>query len=157
MHLSSRTDIEAPISFVFDTLTDFDGWERAALRRGAEVSRTDTLRTPGAGMGWAVGFRFRGKDRKVKIDLVELETESRLVFRGESRMFAGDVKIEPVSLAPNRTRLVVHLDVRPLTLGARLVMQSVKLAKGKVQSRFNKRLAQMAVEIEQRYAATRRR
>ena len=37
MELSGSQDIEAPIDFVFDAITDFDGFTRHALRRGVEV------------------------------------------------------------------------------------------------------------------------
>ena len=157
MHLSSRTDIAAPLSFVFASLADFEGWERAALRRGADVARTDKLRSTAPGMAWQTRFRFRGKDRDLAVKLAEFEVDSRMSFVAQSRMMEANGAVEVVSLAPNRTRLVVRVDVKPLTLGARLVIQSAKLAKGKIQSKFNRRLAQFALELEQRYASTRRR
>lgn len=156
MHLSSRTDIEAPIEFVYDALTDFEGWERAALRRGADVSRTDKLRAPGVGMSWHVRFRFRGKERNVEIRLTGMEPGAKAAFAGKGKMLEGDMSIDLLSLSPKRTRLVMQVQVRPLTIGARLFLQSMKLAKGRVQHRLNKRLAQFATDIEVRHAATRR-
>ena len=50
MKLSGRTDIGAPVAFVYAALSDFEGWERSAMRRGADVNRTDKLRVPGVGM-----------------------------------------------------------------------------------------------------------
>ena len=155
MHFSSRTDIEAPIEFVFETLSDFEGWERAALRRGADVSRIDKLKMPGPGMAWNGRFRFRGKPREIEIQLTEIERNARMAFAAASTMFQATIEAELVRLAANRTRLVAHLTVKPMTLGARLVLQSVKLAKGKAQHRLNKRMAQLAAELEQRYASTR--
>lgn len=157
MQLSARTDIAAPLNFVFSALADFEGWETAALRRGAEVSRVDKLKAAGPGMAWQSRFRFRGKEREVLVKLTEYDFDTRMRFEARSRLFEADVVVEVVSLAPNRTRFVARLDVKPLTLGARLLLQSAKLAKGKIQIRFNKRLAQLAVDLEQRYASTRRR
>ena len=37
MKLATREDIDAPIEAVFRELSDFDSFERAILRRGAEV------------------------------------------------------------------------------------------------------------------------
>ncbi|MFN4155820.1 MAG: SRPBCC family protein [Paracoccaceae bacterium] len=157
MHLSSRTDIEAPIDFVYAALSDFEGWERAAMRRGAEVSRTDKLRAPGPGMGWHVVFRFRGKERMVDIRLTGLDPEAKLAFTGKGRLIEGDMSIELVSLAPRRTRLVLHIKVRPLTIAARLFLQSMKLAKGRIQAKLNTRTEQVATDLETRFAASLRR
>ena len=43
MKLASKKDVEAPIAQVWAALTDFETWERAAMRRGVEVARTDSL------------------------------------------------------------------------------------------------------------------
>ncbi|MBC7477273.1 MAG: SRPBCC family protein, partial [Pseudorhodobacter sp.] len=37
MKLVAKYDLEVPAAFVFAQLVDFDGWERAAMRRGADV------------------------------------------------------------------------------------------------------------------------
>ena len=34
MKLVAKYDVEAPVDFVFAQLADFEGWERAAMRRG---------------------------------------------------------------------------------------------------------------------------
>ena len=56
MKLTTRQDIEAPLDFVYARLTDFDHFERMAMRRGAEIERTDRLKTPGIGMAWRLKF-----------------------------------------------------------------------------------------------------
>ncbi|MFN4130367.1 MAG: SRPBCC family protein [Paracoccaceae bacterium] len=157
MHLSSRTDIEAPIDFVYAAMADFDVWERAAMRRGADVNRTDKLRAPGVGMGWHVVFRFRGKDRTVDIRLTGLEPDTRLGFAGKGHMVEGDMSVELVSLTPKRTRMVLHSEVRPLTIAARLFLQSMKLAKGRVQTKLNQQLQDLGVDLETRFTARHRR
>mgnify|MGYP006164413985 CR=1 FL=1 len=65
MKLASKKDVEAPIATVWAALVDFETWERAAMRRGVEVARTDQLRAPGVGMSWHARFSYRGKQRKV--------------------------------------------------------------------------------------------
>ena len=156
VHFSSKTDIEAPTEFVYSVLSDFEGWERAAMRRGADVSRTDKLRQPGVGMGWTVRFRFRGKDRNLSIGLVTLDPEAKLAFKAEGKLIEANLVLDLMSLAPKRTRLSFSVEVSPKTLGARLLLQSVKLAKTKVQMRLNKRMEQLATDIEVRYASSRK-
>ncbi|MDO9640677.1 MAG: SRPBCC family protein [Pseudotabrizicola sp.] len=157
MHFSSRTDIEAPIDFVYAALSDLEAWERAAMRRGADVNRTDKLRAPGVGMGWHVVFRFRGKQREVDIRLTGQEPGAKLAFSGAGRMLEADLSVDLLALSPKRTRMVLHTDVRPLTLAARLFLQSMKLAKGRVQTKLNNRMEQLSTEMESRFAASRPR
>ena len=60
MKFSTREDISAPIDQVFQALCDFEAFERLAMRRGAELRRTDTMTRPGVGMQWHVTYSMRG-------------------------------------------------------------------------------------------------
>ena len=153
MKLTTKQDVEAPVAFVWQSLTDFESWERAAMRRGADVTRTDTRPVPGPGMSWDTRFAFRGQDRTVLLRLTEMERAARLGFAGTSRLFEGPVVFELVDMSARRTRLHVTTEVLPLTLAARLLLQSLKLAKAKVTKKYDRRVAQLATELEQRHAA----
>ena len=157
MKLTTRQDIEAPLAFVHETLTDFEGWERAAMRRGADVSRTDTLASPGVGMAWHSRFKMRGKDREIELTLKEWDAPARLGFGGGSAAIGADAALDLIEMSANRTRLQVNLEVTPKTMGARLLLQSMRLARGRIDRSFDQRVAQMAAEIENRYRASQRR
>ena len=60
MKFSTKEDIEAPLDHVFARLTDFDGLERSALRRGAEVTRVDTQAKAAGGSIWDATFDTTG-------------------------------------------------------------------------------------------------
>ena len=83
MKFSTKEDIDAPIDAVFDMLCEFDQFERAAMRRGAEVQRVDQLAEPGVGMLWEAAFDMRGKRRalQVEMDRFERPTEMKLETR----------------------------------------------------------------------------
>lgn len=146
MKLTARQDIEAPIAAVFDALTDHDSFERAALRRGAKVRRGMAGTVP----EWRIEFEYRGKTRKLTVRQVTAERPLRLVFAGEAKSVEGGMTVDLVETAPRRTRMVVATEVVPRTLAARLFLQSLKLARGRVMKRFQKRLAQVATMIEAR-------
>jgi hypothetical protein len=152
MKLTGRKDVEAPADFVFATLTDFESWERFAMRRGMDVSRTDTLAKPGPGMGWLVIFEYRGKKREMRISMDQIGPGAQLKLRGQSPNVEGECQIEVVEMSTRRCRLHLTLDGRPRTLGARLFMQSLRLAKGRVDRRFDGRLEVLAQELESRLA-----
>jgi carbon monoxide dehydrogenase subunit G len=151
MKIASRHDIEAPPAFVFQTLTDFDSWERSAMRRGADVTRTDKLTALGPGLAWIVRFRFRSKDRKLSVKLTGLDSPTRLSFALSGVLFDATSIVDLMELGATRTRMVVVSEAKPKTLAARLVLQSLRLARTRVQRRIDKRIGMIGHEIEERY------
>ncbi|KAA9005263.1 SRPBCC family protein [Histidinibacterium aquaticum] len=150
MKFSDREDIEAPIETVFAAVMDFEGFERAALRRGAQVQREDPPGGPGAGTRWTVKFVFRGKRREVLATMTDFEPPSGLVVSFTSGGIEGLTTIDLVQLSPGRTRVSVAVTLKPGTLSARLMIQSLKLAKSNLDRRFKARVADWASEIERR-------
>ena len=151
MQFSAKEDIEAPIDFVFSQLTDFQAFERSALRRGAEVQRVDDKTSPGVGMAWDVMFELRGKMRELKMELTDLDSPNGMVLSSRSPAMGGDLVVDLVALARGRTRMSVDIDLRPKTLTSRLLVQSLKLARSNLTSRYETRVAGFARDLEDRY------
>lgn len=150
MNFSSKEDIESPIDHVFAALTDFDSFERAALRRGAEVQRVDSLSEPNVGMRWEVGFLLRGKDRALQLEMTEFEPCQKLILTGESQGMGGTMQIELVAMSRTRTRMTSDISLKATSLSARLLLQSMKLGRANLNKRFHLRMAEIATEIEER-------
>ncbi len=151
MKFSAKEDIEAPIEFVFEQVTDFTAFERSALRRGAEVQRVDSLAEPGPGMAWDASFKLRGRKREVNIELASIDPPNGLVVSSRSPAMGGELVVDLVALSRGRTRMSVDIEISPKNLAARLLVQSLKLARSKLNKRFRKRVAGHAEEIEDRY------
>ncbi len=151
MKLTTKQDIEAPVAFVYKVLTDFDGWERNAMRRGADVTRSDKLRQPGPGMTWIAKFFYRGKDRTVTVRIDAMDPPGHLAFAALSPVVEGQCKLELLELGAKRTRMHVVVDSKPKTFGARLYFQSLKLARARVERTLQKRTGSLAAEIEERF------
>ena len=157
MKLTSKKDIESSIDKVWAAMSDFEAWERATMRRGAEVSRTDTLRRPAVGMSWLARFVYRGKERKVDVKLTEMSPNTVLAFDAVSTVVEAVTRIELIEMSAKRTRIHVSMEVKPRSLGARLFLQSLRLARAKVDRKFDLRVGQLAADLEQRFRATSRR
>ncbi|EAQ22888.1 SRPBCC family protein [Roseovarius sp. 217] len=151
MQFSGKEDIEAPIERVFEEITDFQAFERSALRRGADVKRTDTLRAPGVGMSWHAAFKLRGKQRKVDVSVADYDPPNGITLGLMSASIEGQMIAELVALSRGRTRMTVTLVLQPRSLAARLMMQSLRLARGNLTKRFKVRLAEYAMDVEERY------
>jgi hypothetical protein len=141
---------------VFAQVADFDGWERAAMRRGADVMRTDTLREVGPGATWATVFQYRAKERHATVRLDMINPASQLALTGMSPLLDGVMGIDVLDLAAQRTRVEVRLELKPKTIAARIYVQSLRLARSRVERSFAQRVAQLAAEIEDRFKRSQR-
>ncbi|UWP88530.1 SRPBCC family protein [Aliiroseovarius crassostreae] len=150
MKFSTREDIAANIEYVFASVSDFGGLERAALRRGADVVRTDTLSAPGPGMSWRATFPFRNRERQADMKLTHYEAPHGMVLFSKISGIEAEVRVDLVALSPRRTRLNLDVEMKPKSIPARLMMQSMKLARGNLVKKFRRRVADYAQTIEDR-------
>jgi carbon monoxide dehydrogenase subunit G len=156
MRLSTKQDVDAPLEQVWAIVADFDGWERAALRRGADVARDDSHRRAMLGSEWRLGFLYRGKPRKMQLQLARLDQPHHIGLHFHSTALDGEVHVELIEMAARRTRLHVVTEMKPLNLGARLYLQSLRFARNRVERKYHDRVAAFAQEIEQRARSPRR-
>ncbi len=150
MKLVAREDISAPIEAVFEQLSDFDGFERSVLRRGAEMSRLDALPAPGVGMTWRTAFDYRGRPREALIELTSFDGPDRMTLIVKSSGLDIDLLVDLVAMSRTRTRMSVSTEIRPRTLPARLLLQSMKLARHGMLTRFRRKVGEFAVDLEGR-------
>ncbi len=144
MRFTTREDIDLPPETVFDALSDFEGFERMALRRGADVRRTGER-------AWTIRFRYRGKERVLQSEISRSEPPVRIETTGRSGGIDGVLRFDLLQLSPRRTRLTVDLDLTPTTITARLMLQSLRLAKGTLTQRFKLRVERFARDLEGRH------
>ncbi|MEX0283261.1 MAG: SRPBCC family protein [Paracoccaceae bacterium] len=147
MKFSAQEDIEAPIDRVFAHVSNFEAFERNAIRRGAEIERESASMQPTLGMAWKVRFEFRGRARKVKVKLSELDQPNMLRFDAVGQGVDGFMVIDLLPLSPRRTRLSVLLEIEPKTLSARLLLQSMRLAKTNLNRRFRRKVREFTAAI----------
>lgn len=151
MQFTTKEDIEAPIAFVWQQATDFAAFERQALRRGADVTRRDSQSRVGVGSGWDIKFVFRGKERRMSADIVTFEQPNSYSVQSSSGGIDGTTVVDLVALSRGRTRLSVTIDISAKSLAARLMLQSLKLAKSSLNRRFVGRIESMATEMQERH------
>jgi len=157
MRFTSVQDINAPLDFVFEQISDFDSYEAYAMRIGAQVERTDNLPGKQAGLAWNFVGDLRGKTREVDIDLVEYKPERLLTFNCISSGVGALIEMETIALTPKQARLKVSVEVKARSISARLVLQSAKLAKNSIKRKFNHRIWTYANHIESTYGKRGRR
>lgn len=150
MKFSTREDIDATIDEVFESLCAFETFELQATRRGAKVRRVDALTAPGVGCTWDVQFSMRGRQRKLDLVLDIFDRPNQMGFSATSDGIDSRFDVELIALSRTRTRMSIGVDLRPKTLAARLLVQSLKLAKATLTKRFKLRVAEHAKLLEDR-------
>lgn len=152
MKFSTREDVEVPIAYVFAQVSDFAGFERRALRHGAHITRVDQDSGPAQpGSEWKIAFKFRGRNRALHAKLTVLDAPNGYQVTGESDGITVDTEIALVALSPSRTRIQVGMDLRAKSMTARLLLQSMKLAKVRLTKRFRARVVEYAEDMEDTY------
>jgi hypothetical protein len=151
MKFSTKEDIEAPIEDAFALFVDFDQFERSALRRGGQVRRTDSLKSKGVGMSWDAGFKFRGKARKVSAELIAYEPNDGYEMDVQSSDLNAIATLELMSLSKSRTRATLSVELKPKSLSGRLMIQTMRLGKSRLDKRYRIKASDFARIIERQH------
>jgi hypothetical protein len=148
MKLSTREDIDAPIAEVFAAVSDFDSIEKRLRQRGVSVERDAVAPPAGAGRRWQAVASWRGRQHRILAELIEVDEGQGFAIESASGGVVCLSVVDLVALSKTRTRMLVSLDLRPTTLSSRLLIQSLRLAKGRLSERLSARAAEFARRIE---------
>ena len=149
MRLDDSTDIEVPAQQVFRTLTDIDHFQRLGMRHGLTLRQVEG-KTVQAGAEWFAEFPFRGQMRQLTCRIDGFDAPRALTLSGRSGGYEYGAVIGLTALSRTTTRLRVEVEVKPKSLAARILLQTMKLAKSRLRSRFSQRLGAFGALIEQR-------
>lgn len=107
----------------------------------------------GIGMAWSADATIRGRKRNFQASLAAMEAPNGYTVCGGTEGLNYTAVVELMALSRSRTRMMMSVDLKPTTLTARLLLQSVKLAKSTLTTKFNNRVEAFAKDIEERYEA----
>ena len=143
MKFSAQEEIDAPAAEVFARISDADRFEERVRERGGKIARSPA---EGFGIGttWDALVAIRGKSRKLTMKMVDMTPGERMSFEGGTSGMDLNVILDTTALTPKRTRMRLQVEAKPKTLAARLLIQSAKLAKGRIDRRFKDRFSDFA-------------
>ncbi|WP_128253332.1 SRPBCC family protein [Falsirhodobacter deserti] len=145
MKFTSTGDINAPTEYVFARMSDFEAWERSIRKRNTVATRSPGPIQPGT--TWNAQFRLRGAMRNMTVTLVSVDPGRQIRLALADPSLDVDIVLDLLALAPEQSRVVATLDLRPRNLTARLLVQSLRLARTKVQGQLDQRIAQWARNV----------
>jgi len=148
MKFTSDEIVKAPLADVFRACTAFETFTRLARNRDISVERTDDLAAPGPGMSWTIGFRLRGRRRTADVRMRRFDAPSGFVAHSRSGGLDAVITLKLSETTPNTTRMVTTINVQAKSVSGKIVMQSLRLVRGRVKRRIARRAAAFARRIE---------
>lgn len=148
MKFKVSEDINAPIETAWDHFTDFTMFENDVRGRGAEITRVGNWTETAEGVEWRGAVTIRGKRRAFSSKVSRMVPQDICIL--ESRIGGMDCLYELnfVRLSPESTRVGLVLDLSAGTLTARLLLQTLKLARGRVLQRIKGVLTRQGTAAE---------
>ena len=140
MRLASRTDIEAPAAGLYAALTNLDWLQDSARAAAVRLRRTDQGHGLVVGASWHSTLLWRGRERNAEctVERIEAPRSVRLGCRSGAYFCTIDLTLAPLSR--KLTRMAVVVEVKPLSVRARLMLQTLRIGKSRLQARLDRRV-----------------
>ena len=148
MKFKVSEDVDAPRPMVWARLTDFSAVETDARGRGATITRIGNWTDTAEGVEWRGEVTVRGKTRALTATVTRLIPEELCLIESRIGGMACVYEMTFVALTPEVTRVAVVLDLSAQTLTARLILQTMKLARGRVMQRLQGMIARQGNAVE---------
>ena len=153
MKFKVSDDVEAPIDWVFEGFSDFGAIEADARAREADITRVGDWKEAAHGVAWRGSVPVRGKVRPIEARITAFVPDERVVI--DSRIGGMECHYE-VTFAPLSeavTRVSVVLELKATNLSARLILQTLKIARRKVIQRLEGAVVRQGQAVEADYRA----
>lgn len=155
MKFKVSEDVDAPIDLVWHRITDFAAIEAEAKGRGADLSRVGNWKTAAEGVEWRGSVKLRGRLRPVTSRIAIMSPPDLARVDTQVGGMAAEYEVSLMALRPDMTRVTVTLDLSANTLSARLALQTLKLARGRVMARLQGLIARQGNLAEDDYRRAR--
>lgn len=146
MEITVSEDIDAPTAPVWQRMSDFSTAEDMAKARGVTLSRVGNWARADVGVEWRGKVNVRGKSRPIAARVVTFTPEDTLTVDSTIGGMQSVYSVSLVALAPGVTRATARLELTASTLTARLILQTLKLARGRLMQRLQGLLERQGAE-----------
>ena len=151
MKFSTHADVEVPIDYVFDEVTNFTILEQSIMRVGGDVEKIVGDSAAVVGTRWRINFLLSGVERSVIAEIIELDKPNVLMFKITSKSTDASLLIKLVALNHANTRLNVTASAKAKTIAMKLLFQSIRFAWPESQTRFKFIVLNFAKKLKNRH------
>ena len=153
MELTYQRIIKVPPAYAFARATDFERFEAEGFGNLAPFEPRNEIRAPEIGARWRTAAEFQGRPRRFSLELLEMAEPNRLVMGNKSDKY--DVEAEMIFGAADNhsTAFSFKLNAMARSLTAKLILQTIQLAKGRITKSMQADFDKMAARMEAAYRA----
>lgn len=137
MRIGGSKDFKRARGKVFDSFADPARMDAVFGERGANLRREGP---GGPGTVWHLDVESGGKQRPMTITMVDMQKPETMRMRVTSEMLDADVAFVFSELPGGNSQVCTEIDLEPRTLTARIGIQTLRLAKGKVEHKIHRAL-----------------
>lgn len=151
MDLKATEEIAVPIDVAWRGITEFDRFEEALRRQEVTLHREG--QEVGEGTTWEAEFPFMGRTLKATASVARMESPRLLRLEGQGTGIIGYAEIALTQLDEERCRADVSAGLKAKAIGAQVILQPLRVAKGRLQEQLAERVGRIARRVEEQYAS----
>jgi len=152
MELSYNCTINVPQAFAFTRATDFEKFELEGFGNLGRFEPVSEIRAPEIGARWRTSSEFQGRPRRFSLELFELEPNQKLVLGNKSEKYDIEAHFGFDEISAEETGFSFRLDAKAQSITARLILQTIQLARGRIEKSMQTDFENMARRMETAYA-----
>ena len=153
MELSYTSIISVPQAFAYQRATDFEKFEAEGFGKLSKFEPTSTIRAPEVGARWRTSSEFQGRPRRFSLQLFTLEPDSKLVLGNKSEKYDVEAHFSFDIRSEEETEFTFALVAKAQSITARLILQTIQLARGRIEQSMQSDFEAMARRMETAYQA----
>lgn len=140
MILRSEATYSARARRLYKVLSDFEGLEALVRQYGADITHRVPGDPNGLGREWILSLGYKGVTRRVTAKVAELSPISGYLITAESDGVFVDLRLKITPLGDKETQVTYSAKFTGQGLGARFLLQSLRLAHASLQDKFDRRV-----------------
>ncbi len=136
MKFDYKSTINVPVEFAYSRATDFEKFQQDGFGNISKFEPVGDILAPDIGARWKVQSEFQGRQRRFSLELRELLENQAVVFGNGSDKFDVEASFNFSRIDDLNTGFVFEINSSAKTITGRLIMQTMQLARGRIEKKL---------------------
>ena len=151
MKFNYKSTIKVPVEFAYAKATDFEKFESEGFGNMSKFDPVGDVKAPKIGARWKVQSEFQGRQRKFALELRELLKNEAVILGNGSDKFDVEARFRFKKIDDQNTDFEFEIDSSAKTITGRLIMQTMQLARSRIEKKLTVDFDAMRDRMESDY------